>query len=102
MARRVIPDFVYTFNTVAQTIAVRGYYPLEKLALITNVTDNLVMYNFADSTFAGTTAVFNSNTNTTTITLNYNTSSMSNTDIIPVLVDETDMSITALYQFWLS
>lgn len=95
MARRVIPDYVYTFNTVAQTIAVRGYYPLEKLALITNVTDNLVMYNFSDSTFAGTTAVFNSNTNTTTITLNYNTSSMSNTDVIQVLVDETDNAITA-------
>lgn len=95
MARRVIPDFIYTFNTVAQTLVVRGYYPLEKLALITNVTDNLVMYNFADSTFAGTTAVFNSNTNATTITLNYNTASMSNTDVIQVLVDEIDNSITA-------
>ena len=95
MARRVIPDMIYTFNTVAQTLAVRGYYPLEKLTLITNVTDNLVMYNFSDPTFAGTTAVFNSNNNTTTITLNYNTASMSNTDVIQILVDEVDTAITA-------
>ena len=95
MARRVIPDMVYTFNTVTQTIAVRGYYPLEKLTLITNVTDNLVMYNFSDPTFAGTTAVFNSNNNITTITLNFNTASMSNTDVIQVLVDEVDTAITA-------
>ena len=57
MARRVIPDAIYTFNTAAQTLAVRGYYPLEKLTLITNVTDNLVMYNFSDSTFAGKISV---------------------------------------------
>jgi hypothetical protein len=63
----------------------------EQLLLITNVTANVIIYNFSDSS-KGAVSYSLSNTNnveSTVITLNYNTNSMNSTDKLAILVEET-------------
>jgi hypothetical protein len=93
MARRVILDTQYTFTPGTRTITLPRYLPAERLLLITNVTRNTVIYNFSDPVLSYTSYTFaqptNNNTNpTTTIVLSYNTTSMSATDKISIVVDE--------------
>ena len=102
MAKKLIRDYVFTPGAAgAGTIIVPGRFSLDKLLLITNVTDNVIIYNFADTAFAGTTCVFTKGPNTThfptadqsvsgfsTITLAANTSSMSSTDLLQIYSEE--------------
>jgi hypothetical protein len=76
----------YTFDASAQTITFTDYNPinLDALLLITNVTDNVIIYNFADSTKGGTVAT-----------------KMSDTDDLQIFYDDdvvpaTDASVQAL------
>lgn len=94
MARRVILDTQYTFTPGTRTITLPRYLPAERLLLITNVTRNTVIFNFSDPVLSYTSYSFaqptNNNTNpTTTIVLSYNTTGMSATDKISIVVDET-------------
>jgi hypothetical protein len=68
----------------------------EQLVLITNVTTNTIIYNFADSSLtAGTyTNSTTNNVETTTIVLAYNCSGMSGSDRLSIIVDENDQSFT--------
>ena len=98
MAKHLIRDYVFTPGAAgAGTIIVPGRFSLDKLLLITNVTDNVIIYNFGDPSFAGTTAVFTKGPNVThfptadqsesgysTITLAANTSAMSSTDLLQI------------------
>ena len=90
MARKVIFETQYTFNPATKTIVFNHYIPAERLVLITNVTKNIVIYNFSDPSLKGTvSASVDSNMNeVTTVVLNYNTAAMSSTDKISILVDE--------------
>ena len=92
MARRVILDTQYTFNPASRTITIPRALPRERLLLITNVTTNRVIYNFSDSTLTATAyslAQPTTSTNAvTTITLAFNTTSMSSTDKLQIVVDE--------------
>jgi hypothetical protein len=56
---------------------------LEQIIIIVNVTDNIMLYNFADATLGATIA-------SNVITLNYDTSAMSNTDSLMIIVDLPD------------
>jgi hypothetical protein len=56
---------------------------LEQIILITNVTDNIILYNFADPALGGSIA-------SNVITVNYDTSSMSSTDRLMIIVDVPD------------
>jgi hypothetical protein len=59
MAKRHILKYVFTpGNAGVGTIRIPGKYDLDDLLLITNTTDNVILYNFADSAYAGTTAVY--------------------------------------------
>ena len=100
MAKKLIRDYVFTpGNAGAGTIKVPGRYGLDKLLLITNVTDNIIIYNFGDTAFAGSTAVFTAGSSTdfptvdtlvsgfTTITLAKTTSGMSSTDILQIFAE---------------
>ena len=73
----------YDFNAVAKTITLNDYslVNLEGLLLVTNVTDNKIIYNFADSNLGG---VVTGNI----ITLTYNTASMDNGDLIQIFYDD--------------
>jgi len=103
MAKHVILEG-YSFTPSTRTVLVNGKnIRREQLLLITNVTRNTVIYNFSDPNLTAT-SYSNGTTNTvgtgggalevTTIVLNYNTSSMSATDKLSFLVEETYQEIT--------
>ena len=104
MAKKLIRDYVFSPGASGVgTIEIPGRYTLDKLLLITNVTDNIIMYNFADTTFAGTTASFTAANDATdwptitsfhdgytVITLQYNSSSMSASDALQIYVEDQE------------
>jgi hypothetical protein len=73
----------YTFNPVAKTVTLNDYenVDLESLLLITNVTDNVIIYSFADSALGA-------GVNGNTVTFEYNTASMSSTDALQIYYDD--------------
>jgi hypothetical protein len=77
----------YTFDASAQTIAFNDYTEilLERILLIVNVTDNIIIYNFADP-LKGGSVVGND------LTLTYDTSLMSDTDDILIYYDDGDVA----------
>ena len=101
MAKAQLRTYVFTPGAAgAGTIEVPGKYDLQQFLVITNTTKNSIIYNFADTTYAGTTVTF-SRTNdaafvnaldnsdgTTTITLAINTSTMSSTDTLQILYEQ--------------
>jgi hypothetical protein len=72
----------YTFNASAKTITFNttDTVRLENVLLVTNVTDNIIIYNFADPTLGGTIS-------NNVLTLTYNTATMSNTDSLQIYLD---------------
>lgn len=84
MAKHIIFD--YTFDASAKTITLSDVYDEKRLLLITNVTDNVIIYNFADPDFGGTFE-HTHNPNSTTITLAYDTTAMSDTDKLQIFYD---------------
>ncbi len=103
MAKEIIRDYVFTPGIAGVgTVKIPGRYALEQLLLITNVTDNVILYSFGNATYAGTTVAFTASNDSvsfptitqredgyTTITLATNTSTQSSTDKLQILVDET-------------
>ena len=85
MAKKLV--YNYTFDASAQTIKITGLYTLRTLILITNVTDQQIIYNFADSNSGGTVS-YDSTNDETTITLEYDTTSMSDSDELQILADD--------------
>jgi len=75
----------YTFVPAAKTIELDDYaaVDIKGLLLITNVTDNIIIYNFADSAKGGTAAG-------NTITLTYDTSAMDAGDDLQIFYDDAD------------
>lgn len=71
------------FDASAKTITFTDAVELERLMLITNVTDNVIIYNFADSAKGGTIA-------TTVLTLTFDTTTMADTDELQVWYWSTD------------
>lgn len=76
----------YTFDKTAKTVTFTDYASirLDSVLLITNVTDNIFIYNFADPTLGGTVA-------TNVLTLIYDTSTMDDTDSLQIFYDDTDV-----------
>ena len=86
----------YTFSASAKQITLTNYpsLRLDQILLITNVTDNIIIYNFADPTAGGTLAG-------NVLTLLYNTTSMSDSDRLQIFIDDytvpaTEASLTAV------
>lgn len=75
----------YTFNPTTKEIVFLDYTTinLERILIITNVTSNIIIYNFANSLQGGTVS-------NNILTLNYNTSSMSNTDKLQIYYETID------------
>ena len=92
MAKRVLSES-YTFTPASRTIVINNrYLRREHLLLITNVTTNTVIYNFSDTSLTASsyTVTTTGNVETTTIVLTYNTTSMSSTDRLAILVEEVN------------
>lgn len=73
----------YTFDKTAKTVTFTDYTTIElkNLLLITNTTDNIIIYNFASPTKGGT--VVNN-----ILTLVYDTSAMDNGDKLQIYYDD--------------
>lgn len=74
----------YAFNSTAKTVTFSGLsqtITLANILLITNVTRNTIIYNFAD--VATGAASFNNNE----LTLTYDTTSHSNSDVLQIFLD---------------
>ena len=74
----------YTFNPGAKTVTFSGLakaITLSNILLITNVTRNTIIYNFADTATGAT------NFNNNILTLTYNTTSHSATDVLQIFLD---------------
>lgn len=81
----------YTFNKTAKTITFTDYTAirLDGILLITNVTDGIIIYNFADATKGGTIL-------TNVLTLAYDTSSMDNADKLLIYYDDTSVEVATV------
>ena len=84
----------YTFNSATKQIIIidSENIPQEKLLLITNMTDGIIIYNFADNASRGTIQG-------NIITLNYDTTSMSDTDKLQIWVEDTSPLLGTLSNF---
>ena len=73
----------YTFNASSGVVTFLDYtnIRLDSILLITNVTRNIIIYNFANPVLGG---VVSGNS----VDLAYNTSSMSNTDSLQIFYDD--------------
>ena len=103
MGKKLITDYAFTPGAAGVgTIKIPGRVQLEKLLLITNVTRNVVLYNFASAEYFGTTSTFTSADDSvnfptitdrhdgyTTITLAVSTATYSSTDRIQIFVEDT-------------
>jgi hypothetical protein len=103
MSKKLITKYVFTPGIAgAGTVAIPGRHTLEKILLITNVTTNTILYNFASATYAGTTAVFTAADDATnfptltqredgytTITLAISTTGMTG-DKLQIFVEDTE------------
>lgn len=78
----------YTFDASAQTIVQTNFSDvmLEGIQLITNVTDNVVIYQFNNPALGGTLS-------TDTLTLDYDTTTMDDTDELMILVEDGAASV---------
>ena len=86
----------YTFNAATKQITFNttDVVSLNQVLVITNVTDNVIIYNFADAAKGGTIT-------NNVLTLTFDTTSMSNTDSLQIFLDlygtpSTDDSVVLL------
>lgn len=78
----------YTFDASEKTITAAQFSDvgLAGIQLIVNVTDQIIIYNFVDTAKGGTLA-------TDTLTLDHNTTTMSDSDELMILVDDGVQSV---------
>lgn len=72
----------YSFNKTAKTVTFTDFatIDLDRILLVTNVTRNIIIYNFADPAYGGTVA-------TNVLTLTYDTSAQANTDKLQIFYE---------------
>ena len=88
MAKKLVYNYTFTPGGAGVgTIEMDGKWLERSLLLITNVTDNVIIYNFAGNGLGGTTS-YNSTTHKTVLTLDYSTSTMSASDELQIFVDQ--------------
>jgi len=96
MARKSIKSNYYLFDASAREVVIPGGIQREKLILITNVTDNKVIYNFSDPELTATEYHISTdirNVVTTRVKLAYDTTGMSDTDKLQIVYDEFEETI---------
>ena len=111
MAKNQIRQYVFTPGAAGVgTVVVPGRLSLDSLQLITNVTRNTIIYNFADPTFTGSTVTFSAANSAsfptitqradgfTTITLAVSTVGQNANDRLQIFTETPDVSFRP-YQF---
>ncbi len=90
MARQIVDKIHYTFDASAQTITFSATYTgleLGHIKIITNVVDNLMIYQFNDPSMGGSLAGL-------VLTLNFDTTAMSDTDDLQIFVEANFLDVT--------
>ena len=77
-----------TFDASAKSLVLDGNIKRDAFLLITNVTDNIILYNFADSNAKFTSYSYNSSTDKTTVVLSYDTTDMSDSDDLQIFIED--------------
>ena len=106
MAKQLQRTYVFTPGASGVgTVQIPGFFDLSQLLIITNVTKNQIIYNFADLNFVGTSVSFNRNNTTafpqalqntdgvTTITLGVSTAGMASTDVLQIFCERQDGAV---------
>jgi hypothetical protein len=83
MIKKILDNSEYTFDAIAQTITFNEVVKISHILLITNITDNIVIYNFACEGRGGTIS-------NRILTLEYDTTLMQDTDEISIIIYEED------------
>ena len=78
----------YKFDKTARTVTFCEYESirLDKIAIITNVTDNIMIYNFVSPTLSGSVSG-------NVLTLSYDTSTMDDSDKLQIIYDDKDSTL---------
>jgi hypothetical protein len=82
----------YTFDPANQTVIIEGNIHRRRLLLITNVTDNIPIYSFADQNAAASSITYDNDTQKTTVVLDYDTTGMSPSDTLQIFIEEDAVS----------
>ena len=107
MARKQIRYYVFTPGGVGSgTVKFSGTYEKKDVLVIYNNTDNINIYNFADTSLGGSVSTSQtvdsdfpqSQDGVTTVTLDYNTSAMSAGDELLIYVESSEL-VTIPYAF---
>ena len=96
MARKSIKSNYYLFDASEREVVIPGGIQREQLILITNVTDNKVIYNFSDPELTATAYQISTdirNVVTTRVVLSYDTTSMSDTDKLQIVYDDFEETV---------
>ena len=91
MAKKLLHD--YTFDASAKTVTLNGIYRRERLLMVSNVTDNIILFVFNQTTFGLTSYTIDTVNETTTLALVYDTTSMSDTDKLQIFVEMDSVPI---------
>jgi len=96
MARKSIQSNYYLFDASAREVIIPGGIQREQLILITNVTNNKVIYNFSDPELTATAYSIQTdirNVTTTRVVLSYDTTGMSDTDKLQIVYDDFEETV---------
>ena len=96
MARKSIQTNYYLFDASEREVVIPGGIQREQLILITNVTDNKVIYNFSDPELTATEYHISTdirNNTTTRVVLAYDTTSMSDSDKLQIVYDDFEETV---------
>ena len=107
MAKKSVKTYVFNPGAAnVGTVLIPGKYDLNDLLLITNVTKNVILYNFSDPQFEGTDVGFERSNDVTNfpyttqnsdgytiVTLANDTSGMSSTDELQIFVDSNQQIV---------
>ena len=88
MAKHLLFD--YTFDPSINTVTLPGNLHSRRLLIITNTTDNIIIYNFADNTKTGT-VTYDATTNSTAILLQHDCSAMSASDSLQIFYEKDEV-----------
>ena len=94
MTKKII-NSNYKFDASAGKVTIHGFAKVEDLLIITDVTNNKIIYNFADATRGADSASFNEATEETTITLAANLTGLgcSDSDNLQIIIDKINTTI---------
>lgn len=97
MGKRLI--FNYTFDASEKTIVLNDVYAQKRFLLITNVSTGDIIYQFNDSALGFDNVAFDYEKFETTLTLTFDTTSMSDSDELQILLDEESTDVTVNDRF---